>query len=409
MRKLLPWGSLLLALLLGSMDCRAQDASVESSGPLILPANTNVILHLTKSLYKRDAKPGRPVEFEVAFDVFVNGQIFISSGTPVTGSFRGMERAGKGPPQVLIDLGPAQTVSGETVRLAPTRTAKSDDGLDPTFAFEFPPMIPVFVAMEVFEKRVLLDKDAGRSWLGCWGCGVWVVARVAENVVLDSAKQKSVQAQFRESEPHKRLLESGIFFEDDFKAQLLRQAGDLDAAINVYQQALAAMPDSLDSRDSVPASFAALLHLGLAKLLLEKRDFAHAIAEYRTAVQLPPKDEHAREGFVTFLVESDAPDVALAEIKEAMALWPDNIYFHFILGRLLIKKNDPDAAIVELQWALKKWNNRSSQANCELGRAFELKGDPRAALSQYRTAFRAHLNDEQCRANYERLRRQLKK
>jgi predicted negative regulator of RcsB-dependent stress response len=77
------------------------------------------------------------------------------------------------------------------------------------------------------------------------------------------------------------------------------------------------------------------------------------------------------------------------------------------LGRLLVKKSDPDAAIVELQLDLKKEKN--SLANCALGRALELKGDPQAALRQYRTAFRAHQPDDQCRAAYERLRLQLKK
>ncbi len=70
-------------------------------------------------------------------------------------------------------------------------------------------------------------------------------------------------------------------------------------------------------------------------------------------------------------------------------MWPERPYFHYLFGRVLVKKNDPDDAIVELQWALKKEKNRFSPANCELGRAFELKGDPKAALRQYHTAIRA--------------------
>lgn len=58
---------------------------------------------------------------------------------------------------------------------------------------------------------------------------------------------------------------------------------------------------------------------------------------------------------------------------------------------------------------LKETKNRLSPANCELGRAFEQKGDLEPAFRQYRTAFRAHVNDEQCRAAYERLKLQLKK
>jgi tetratricopeptide (TPR) repeat protein len=135
-------------------------------------------------------------------------------------------------------------------------------------------------------------------------------------------------------------------------------------------------------------------------------------------VQLNPKDEHTREGFVNFLVESDDPDAALAEIKEAMRMWPNNIFFHYLSGKALVKKNDPDGAIAELQWALHQWENHSWQASCALGSAYELKGDLKAALGHYRTTHRVlsrpyartlHMDDEQCRTAYERLHSQLKK
>jgi hypothetical protein len=424
MRRLPLFVPMMISLLLGSVDCRAQSVTAETLSPPILPANTPVILRLKESLYKRDAKPGQPVEFEVGFDVLVNGQVFIQSGAAVAGSVRQVDRTGKGPAKVLINLGSTQTISGEAVRLAPTGTATASGHYEGFMALDFPPIIPVFVVMSLFEKKVLLDKGAGCGWLGGWFCGVWVVAHVAENVPLDPAKLKTAQAQLRESVRQKRLPESspdwgdifGGSFAVEFKAQLLDKAGDLDGAIEEYQQALALKPDSPGFRESVPTFSPGSLHFGLAKLLREKGDFVHAIAEYRTgvaeyrtAVQLSPKDEHTREFFVALLVESDDPDAALAEIKEAMRIWPDNIYFHFLLGRLLIKTNDPDGAIVELQWALKKWKNHSSQTNCELGRALELKGEFRAALSQYRTAYRAHLQDDVCRASYERLHSQLKK
>ena len=136
---------------------------------------------------------------------------------------------------------------------------------------------------------------------------------------------------------------------------------------------------------------------------------AGAVSECRTAVQLSPDDERARIGLISTLTDSGDFDSALAEAREAVRMWPERPYFHYLFGRVLVKKNDPDAAIAELQWALKEEKNHLSPANCELGRAFELKGDPKAALRQYRTAVRAHGGDKECRAAYERLQLRAKK
>jgi Flp pilus assembly protein TadD len=418
---------IMISLLLGSVECRAQSATVETLSPPILPANTPVILHLKESLYKRDAKPGQPVEFEVSFDVVANGQIYIQSGVPVTGSVRRIDHVGKGPAKVLIDLGPAQTISGETVRLAPTRTTAASDqpGVADAVLMSgetgplFPVVMPVFVVMSLFEKKVLLDTNAGcYGWFGGLGggCGVWVVARVAENVALDPAKLKAEQTTSSE------VLKGGVVFlrlllmpnpqaNRQFRSLVftgnhLHRAGDLDGAIGEYQQALAISADSWD------------VHFSLAQVFEEKRDFVHALPEYQRAVQLYPGYEYGRERFASLLVDSGDPDTALAEIKEAMRMWLNNIFFHYLSGKALVKKNDPDGAIAELQWALHQWENHSWQASCALGSAYELKGDLKAALGQYRTAHRVlsrpyartlHMDDEQCRTAYERLHSQLKK
>lgn len=110
--------AMVISTLLGCAECRAQSTSAETSSPPILPASTWVTLRLKETVYKKDAKAEHPVEFEVGDDVAVNGQILIQSGTTVHGSGRQVDHANETPAKVLIDLGPAQTVSGETVRLA---------------------------------------------------------------------------------------------------------------------------------------------------------------------------------------------------------------------------------------------------------------------------------------------------
>jgi tetratricopeptide (TPR) repeat protein len=433
MRRLPALVPIMILFPLGLVECRAQSATAETSGPPILPAHTPVILRLKKNLYKKDAKPGQPVEFEVGFDVVVNGEVFIQSGAAVTGSIRQVDPTGERPAKVPIHLGPTQTISGEMVRLAGpgTTTASDQPGVADAISWgaEAWPVLPVFVVMSLFEKKVLLDKNEGCGWFGgLGGCGVWVVAHVAENVALDPAKQKAAQAQYTAKQraaeiEHCRLLQSrnpessldegALFFSlfsVDFKARLLQQAGDLDAAIEEYQQDLARKPDCPGLRESVPALSLAPLHFGLAELFREKRDFVHAIPEYRTAVQLDPNDQRYEIGLVNALEDSGDLDTALFEVNEAIRIWAYNsAYFHYLLGRLLVKKNDPDAAIAELQWVLKQEKNHDWKASCALGSAYELKGDLKAALGQYRTAYRVHMDDEKCRAAYERLHSQLKK
>ncbi len=69
--------SIVISLLLCCVQGGAQSMTAETSSPVILPAKTSVILRLKESLYKKDAKPGYSLEFEVGYDVVLNGQIAI--------------------------------------------------------------------------------------------------------------------------------------------------------------------------------------------------------------------------------------------------------------------------------------------------------------------------------------------
>jgi tetratricopeptide (TPR) repeat protein len=261
-------------------------------------------------------------------------------------------------------------------------------------------IVPVLAVMELFPgKKVLLHKDA------------LVFAHVAESVALDPAKLKPEP--LPEQAPSSEVLKGGFVFlrllltPDTrangpirslvFTGRRLRRAGDLDGAIEEYQQALAIGAGSWD------------VHFSLAQLFEEKRDSVNALLEYQRAVQLRPHSEYGRKRFANLLVESGDPDAALAEIKEGIRMWPNDVFFHYLLGKALVKKNDPDGAIAELQWVLTQEKNHDWKASCALGSAYELKGDREAALGQYRTASRVHMDDKECRAAYERLHSQPKK
>jgi len=440
---------MVFSFLLCCAEGGAQSATAGTSGPVILPANTPVILHLKESLSKKDAELGYSLEFEVGYDVVVDGQVVIQSGTAAKGNVRKLDHVGKGPPEVLIDPGPVHTVSGEMVRLGSASFSSNRESPVADAAgmgSAAGPILPALVIAGLFEKKVFLDPDA-------WG-GVWGVVHTAENVALDPVKQKAAQEQIAASRNAARTELCGLLASPDslnweniermnalahrsglgdlHKADLLHRAGDLDGAIEVYRQVLASGQDLSCSdkyskivppyaplflvadvpekqREQLLKSFRADSHLGLAGLYREKRDFVHAISECRTAVQLAPEDERTRIALINILKDSGDLDAAITESNEVIRIWPEKPYFHYLLGSILVRKNDVDGAIVELQRALNMAKNHLSPANCELGRAFEQKGSLEAAFRQYRTAFRAHVNDEQCRAGYERLRVQLKK
>jgi len=217
MRRLPLFVPILMLFPLGSVECRAQSATSETLSPWTLTANTPVILRLNKNLYKEDAKPGQPLEFEVLEDVAANGQVAIQSGTTASGSIREINKAAKGPAKVLIELGSVQTITGETVRLTGPGTAKDDASLDgrprlkdvpgmvawgPEIVPVLPVIVPVLAVMELFPgKKVLLHKD------------VSVVAHVAENVVLDPAKLKPEPQPEPEQTPSSEVLKGGFPFD----------------------------------------------------------------------------------------------------------------------------------------------------------------------------------------------------
>ena len=159
---------LMASFLVNSLECWAQSATAEISSPVILPANTAVILRLKESLYKKDAKPGYPVEFEVGYDVVSNGQILIQSGTVVIANFRGFDHMGKSPAKVLIDPGPAKTVSGETVRLAgagmPPKSHRSST-MGAVGYVDEPMALPIVMPCNVYSAKSVMALGSPRGQL----------------------------------------------------------------------------------------------------------------------------------------------------------------------------------------------------------------------------------------------------
>lgn len=161
-----------------------------------------------------------------------------------------------------------------------------------------------------------------------------------ENVPLDAAKQKAAQERYvadRQAAQTKlcELVRLGDFRNqqswasqiseseggDAGEADLLRRAGDLDGAVKLYQQ-LIASDRELACASEIPWLFGAPLHFGLAETYRQKRDFDHAIPEYRVAVQLDPKDENRRIVLIDALEDSDDLEAAIAKAKRESGAGP---------------------------------------------------------------------------------------
>jgi hypothetical protein len=312
--------AIVISALLGFVECKAQS----EAGPLTLPAGTSVILRLANDLYKKDAKPGQPVEFKVDYDVIVNGQIVIQRGSTVIASVRQIDNTGRAPARMTIDLGPAQTVSEEKVRLAwiSPSFASSETGISDiaSSASTTGPVTPALMIASLFEKKVFLVKNT------------WGIAQAAESVALDPTKQNAIQGRYiaDRQAAEARLCEAWRLpdyskFEsllpqsaggDEYEASLLLRAGDLDGAIGVYQGLLASERE-LPCSSEITWPFKLRLHFGLAQLYRQKRDYVHAIPEYREAVQLNPKNPDPRIGLIDALQGSGDFDAAIAESKRS--------------------------------------------------------------------------------------------
>ena len=329
-----------------SVRCSAQSAKTEAESRPVLPANTLVFLRLTKTLTKHDTKPGEPVAFVVESSIVVNGRVLINSGMMVSGSFRGLNQNRKGPSKALFDLGPLQTTTGESERL--TGLEVNSNKADVGGAIDWGGQAGALAPL-VIPAFVIVEVFHLKNVL--IEQGACLVAQVAEDVALDPSEV----------------------------LKLPREQYGLSARDRAFP--------------GTPCNSPPL----------------RTISEYRANVNRNPDDLDARIGLIEALDDSSDIDAAFADVQEAIAIRPDDPYLRYLRGRLLVEKNEPDAAIVELQWALKKENNHLSPANCALGRAFELKGELKAALDRYRIAYRAHVLDAQCVAAYERLRRHSNK
>lgn len=233
---------------------------------------------------------------------------------------------------------------------------------------------------------------------------IWFIAALGECPSIPRARRAELlQAALRRSpSDFSVLMVLGQFY---------AAGGDgAEERIRWYQAALAVQPTNV----------AVLNNLGVA--LLQKDDIVGAVAAFREAIRLDPKDAKAHLHLGNAIAaRCAAEDGAIACFREAIRLDPKNARAHVALGRSLLAKGDVitaretfreairldptdakahrhlgeallhmgdlDGAVAAFRQAI-RLDPKDAASHAGLGKTINVKGDPEGALAAYREAIR---------------------
>jgi len=137
-----------------SVPTYATAAANRRQDEIIVAEGTPINVVTAKEVTSKEAKPNDPVEFTVAEDLVVNGQVIVRKGTPATGSVINAEKGGyMGKSGKLgVQVESTTTSSGERLRL---RAAKGREGDDKTTSTMVLSMIsPAFLFRKGSEAKI---------------------------------------------------------------------------------------------------------------------------------------------------------------------------------------------------------------------------------------------------------------
>ncbi|MHC4259670.1 MAG: tetratricopeptide repeat protein [Planctomycetota bacterium] len=191
-------------------------------------------------------------------------------------------------------------------------------------------------------------------------------------------------------------------------AGVLREAGDVDGAMEQLDKALKLKPDSAEVRCNVGNALSdmdrlddaiqqyrhairldknfAEGHYNLAVALAKKELIDEAIAEYREAWRLNKRNLDALNNMAYLLDNKKGQfEEAINLYEKAIALEPGNIIAHGRLGLALAKAKRFDEAIEQFHIVLKAWPN-DVEMYCNVGLLLERQNKTSKAITYYRKA-----------------------
>jgi len=155
-------------------------------------------------------------------------------------------------------------------------------------------------------------------------------------------------------------------------------------AIAAYRQAATLQPKDPEPRLA-------------AGLLLEKQNrFAEAEQEFKEVLVLDPNSPDAATGLANIYMRGKRLPEAETQLRKVVAAHPDQVAVHVQLGRVLAGQGKNEDAIVELETAAKLAPSDLSVQR-DLADLYDLTGKPDKAESAYRTLIAAHPQDAELR------------
>ncbi|MGA3163184.1 MAG: tetratricopeptide repeat protein [Verrucomicrobiota bacterium] len=154
-----------------------------------------------------------------------------------------------------------------------------------------------------------------------------------------------------------------------------QKKGQIDEAINQYQKAIRLTPDYADA------------HYNLGNALGRKGQVDEAISQFQEAIRLKPDYADAHYNLGIALGRQGQTDEAINQYREAIRLKPDYADAHNNLGTALGRKGQIGEAINQFQEAI-LLKPDYADAHYNLGIAFGSKGQTDEAISQFQDAIR---------------------
>jgi protein O-mannosyl-transferase len=185
-----------------------------------------------------------------------------------------------------------------------------------------------------------------------------------------------------------KVTTGNYFAHNNLGTVLIKNPGNLDAAINEFQEAVAINPNYT------------FLRINLARALAQRGDLDAALKECQKALtsNLDLYEAHLEIGNI--LSEKGDLDTAINEYHKALAINPDSSEAHYNLGIALSQKGDLDATIKEYQEAI-RINPIDYMAHINLGITLSNKGNVDAAIQEFKEVLMINPNDAKAQTNLE--------